>query len=407
MTSSNPRRLAIDGGRPAFPEGPPGWPTQDEAVHRALEEVFADGNWGRYEGPYLEKLAAGLAAKHRVRHVRLCSSGTIAVELALRGLKVGEGDEVVLAAYDFPGNFRAIEAVGARPVLVDLAPGGWTIDAAAIERALSPQVRAVVLSHLHGSQADMRQIRELAERHGLAIVEDASQAPGATVQGRPAGSWGDVGVLSFGGSKLLTAGRGGAVLTQRDEVAQRITIFADRGNDAFPISQIQAAILLPQLAALEVRHAARLASVQRLVRQVGQFPWLQPVALPAGPSGADDVAADNSPAFYKMGWLISAGGNNGLSVEAASLARSWFAKALRAEGVAMDEGFRGFLRRTSARCRVAGPLENAVRAVAQTAILHHPALLQPTEYIDRLAAAIRDVASQLPARISNAPAADQ
>jgi dTDP-4-amino-4,6-dideoxygalactose transaminase len=183
MTESSHRRLAIDGGRPAFPKGPPGWPLQDDAVREALAAAFAAGHWGRYDGPYVAELAERLASLHAVSHVHLCSSGTIAVELALRGLKVGEGDEVILAAYDFPGNFRCIEAVGARPVLVDLAPGGWTIDAAAIEAALSPQTRAVIVSHLHGSQADMRKIRELADRRGLAVpaarCRESRPEPGA------------------------------------------------------------------------------------------------------------------------------------------------------------------------------------------------------------------------------------
>jgi len=415
MTHSNSRRLAIDGGQPAFPEGPPPWPLQEDAVRAALEEVYTDGHWGRYDGPYGEKLTNALAAKHEVARVHLCSSGTVAVELALRGLKVGEGDEVILAAYDFPGNFRSVEAVGARPVLIDLATGGWTVDAATIEQAISPQVRAVIVSHLHGSVADMRSIRDLANRYGLAVVEDACQAAGATVQGRPAGSWGDVGVLSFGGSKLLTAGRGGAVLTNRDDIPQRIKIFADRGNDAYPLSQLQAAVLLPQLDSLDARNAARLANVQRLVEQLAGLPWVQPFALPNETATSPMVSAANLPAFYKVGWLVSPSGNNEPTAEsrsvggkeAASLARTWFTKALRAEGVAMDEGFRGFVRRSSARCRVAGSLENAARAAAGTAILHHPALLQSSEYIDRLAAAIRDVAAEMPARIPSAFTADQ
>jgi dTDP-4-amino-4,6-dideoxygalactose transaminase len=148
---------------------------------------------------------------HAVRHAWLGSSGTIAVELALRGLKVAAGDEVILAAYDFPGNFRAIEAIGARPMLVDLAPGTWTLDVDHVEAAISPVTKAIVVSHLHGSLADMQRLCELANERGLTIVEDACQVPGASISGRPTGSWGDCGILSFGGSKLLTAGRGGAI----------------------------------------------------------------------------------------------------------------------------------------------------------------------------------------------------
>src|SRR5688572_14356506 len=86
------------------------WPVRDEAVRDALVRAWADGSWGRYHGPHCEQLRGELSALHHVEHVTLCSSGTVAVELALRGLKVGADDEVILAGYDFPGNFRAIEA---------------------------------------------------------------------------------------------------------------------------------------------------------------------------------------------------------------------------------------------------------------------------------------------------------
>src|SRR5438874_9151340 len=146
--------LAIDGGSPVMPEGPPSWPPPNEAVQAALEAAYADGSWGRYHGPHHLQLRELLAELCDSQHVWLCSSGTIAVELALRGLKVGQDDEVILAGYDFPGNFRAIEAIGARPVLVDLAERTWTIDVNQIDEAISPQTKAVIVSHLHGSLAD-------------------------------------------------------------------------------------------------------------------------------------------------------------------------------------------------------------------------------------------------------------
>src|SRR5690606_8468971 len=138
--------------------------------------------------------------------------------LALRGLKIGPGDEVLLAGYDFAGNFRAIEAVGARPALIDINPATWCLDVDLLESAIGPETRAVIASHLHGGLVPMRRLMQLASARGIAVVEDACQAPGAIIDGRRAGTWGDAGVLSFGGSKLLTAGRGGAVLTQSAEV---------------------------------------------------------------------------------------------------------------------------------------------------------------------------------------------
>ncbi|MEX2174523.1 MAG: aminotransferase class V-fold PLP-dependent enzyme [Pirellulaceae bacterium] len=373
----------------------PGWPLPDDDVREALAAAYADGSWGKYHGPSSQRLQELLAQMVGSRHVRLCSSGTLAVELALRGLKVGADDEVILAAYDFPGNFRAVEAVGARPVLVDLvgsadpavASFAWSLDAEQLVTAFSPQTKAILVSHLHGSLVDMPRVCEVAGRHGIAIVEDACQTPGATVAGRPAGAWGDCGVLSFGGSKLLTAGRGGAIVTNRDDVLQRIKVYADRGNDAFPLSELQAAVLVPQFGKLAQANERRLAAVRQLLADCGELPGLTPLALPA------EGDADR-PAFYKLPWLLAGNDPDCDSPRFEQLRRS-FLMAIQAEGVPLDEGFRGFARRTTNRCRVVGELPQARRAAAGTVLLHHPVLLSPPETLARVALALRKVASAL------------
>ena len=374
--------LAIDGGPPTLPEGPPAWPQPDEEVRAALAAAYADGSWGRYSGPHSERLSELLRSLCGVEHVWLCSSGTIAVELALRGLKVGPGDEVILGAYDFPGNFRAVEAVGARPVLIDLEAGQWHLDPYQIKPAISPQTKAVIATHLHGSLAPMVPLRPIADWNGLGLIEDACQVPGATVLGLPAGSWGDCGVLSFGGSKLLTAGRGGAVISSRADVIQRIKVFSQRGNDAFPLSELQAAVLVPQIPKLAAANARRLENVRELLRLCGEIPGLSPLILPEN---------GELTAFYKLPWLLTGNTADCDSPEYEQLRRRFIA-AIQAEGVAMDEGFRGFVRRTSNRCRVVGDLVNARRAAAGTLLLHHPVLLAEAETIALVAAAIRKVA---------------
>ncbi|MCG8450403.1 MAG: DegT/DnrJ/EryC1/StrS family aminotransferase, partial [Pirellulales bacterium] len=108
--------------------GPFPWPIPDEDVQEALSRTYREGAWGHYQGPESEQLIQELCQYFACSHALLCCSGTIGIELALRGCGVTAGDEVVLAGYDFPGNFRAIEAVGARPVLADVAPGSWSLD---------------------------------------------------------------------------------------------------------------------------------------------------------------------------------------------------------------------------------------------------------------------------------------
>lgn len=380
-------RLAIHGGSPVFAEGPPTWPEPDEAVRAALQAAWADGSWGRYDGPYGRSLAQRLAEMHGLPHVRCCCSGTVAVELALRGVQVSAGDEVILAGYDFPGNFRAVEAVGAIPVLVDICRRSWCLDATCLEAAWGPRVRAIIVSHLHGGLAAMPQIRAWADRCNVAVVEDACQAPGAMIDGRLAGAWGHVGVLSFGGSKLLSAGRGGAVLTSRTDVLQRIKIYSDRGNQAYPLSELQAAVLLPQLERLAERNQRRLENATRLVQLCSEFSDLEPFTRDS---------ATNAPSFYKLGWLLAG--------EQAAANRDEFLAAVRAEGVALDEGFRSFALRSNRRCRKIGDLPNSREAARATVLLHHPILIAEPPQIERVARAINKV-MRVASRVTSSPEA--
>jgi dTDP-4-amino-4,6-dideoxygalactose transaminase len=239
---------------------------------------------------------------------------------------------------------------------------------------------------LHGTLVDMRHLMQIAADRQIKVVEDACQCPGALVQGKPAGAWGDMAVLSFGGSKLLTAGRGGAILSRDPEAMHRIKIFSDRGNDAFPLSQLQSAVLIPQGARLDEANARRLAAVQQLLKACGDLPGLSALQLPSDPASA--------PAFYKLPWLLSDADNNCDSPQFEQRRRQFLA-AIQAEGIAMDTGFRGFARRTQNRCSVVGDLPHARRAAAGTVVLHHPVLLEPPSVIEQLAAAIRKVAEHV------------
>lgn len=369
-------RLALHGGPRVLPEGPPAWPPDDREVKVAIAAALADGSWGRYSGPHVPRLAEALGAFFDLPYVYPCCSGTFAVELALRALGVEPGDEVILSGYDYPGNFRAIEAVGARPVLVEIDPHNWNLDPAGLPAAIGDRTRAVLVSHLHGGLVPMRLLLEVAGRHSLAVVEDVCQAPGAVVEERLAGTWGDVAVLSFGGSKLLTAGRGGAILTRRPDVHQRAKVFCERGNQAFPLSELQAAALLPQLAALPGRNLRRLASADRLRRGLQNVPCLKPL---------ENRNAATTPAFYKMCFQFDS--------VSARRTRAELIAAAQAEGVAIDAGFRGFALRGGKRCRIAGELGECRRAAESALLLHHPVLLGPDETIDRVARALHKVAA--------------
>lgn len=339
----------------------------------AVATAVALGDWGRYHGPHVAALEAELAAFHSVPHALTCASGTLAVEVALRALKVGPGDEVVLAAYDYESNFLTVHALGAKPVLVDIHPDNWNFDPANLEAAFTPQTKAVVCSHLHGGLVPMREVVEIARRHNVGVVEDAAQAPGATVQGRPAGTWGDLGTLSFGGSKLLTAGRGGAVLTADPQLFQRAKVWLHRGIQAWaPLSELQAAVLRPQLAKLAATTAHRADMVRLLVER------LPPGLTPFTNSGPD------SAAYYKVGFRYDA--------EAFGLSRDVFVRALRAEGVAFDAGFNALhVGRSPSRYRAATELPHAAAAHHGCVVLHHPVLSGTPADVEQVADALEKV----------------
>lgn len=370
--SSDPTLPALLGGPPVRPQGPPPWPVPDDDVRAALDAAYRDGSWGRYHGGNVERLEDRLAEYHGVPHVLTCASGTISVELALRGLGVGPGHEVVLPAYDYTGNFLDVHALGARPVLVDVTSSGATLDLDRLADALGPRTRAVVVSHMHGALAPMRDVMALSAEHGVPVVEDACQTPGAVVQGRRAGAWGDVGVLSFGGSKLLTAGRGGVLLTAHADAAQRIRRFQMRANLISPLSELQAAVLLPQLDKLDAWNERRRAAVARLTDRLRGLPGLRPFASPG---------VEGESAYYKLGFWYDA--------DAFGLARDLLTRAARAEGVALDVGFPTLhVGRSPTRFRAAGPLDVATRAHYEVVVLHHPVLLGSDADVEEVAAAL-------------------
>ncbi len=369
--------LAIEGGPPGLVDGPPGWPLRDQAVRAQLIASWESGDWGRYEADSCELLCQRLREMHGVAHALLCCSGTMAVELALRGVGVRSGDEVILAGYDFPGNFRAIEAIGARPVLVDVQPHSWGLDPSQLPHALSAATRAIVVSHLHGGLANMQQIVAVARQAGVPVIEDACQAPGGQVQGRICGTWGDVGVLSFGGSKLLTAGRGGALVTDDAAIHQRAKIYGERGNEAFPLSGLQAAVLLPQLDMLDQRNQIRRDNVRRLADACRSHGLLHPI---------DPTQQPGQASYYKFALQFHA------ERAKPGVSRATLLAALLAEGMAVGPGFRGFARRSPNRCRVAGTLEHATSVAQRTILLHHPVLLEAEPYIAKLASTLAKIA---------------
>jgi len=182
-------------------------------------------------GPEVTALEGELAALCGVTHGIGVNSGTDALVLALKALGVQAGDEVITSSFSFVASASAALMLGARPVFVDIVPSTYNLDPALVEEAVTSRTRAIVAVHLYGQPAAMDAIGDIARARGLAVVEDAAQAVGATYAGRPAGSWSDVAILSFYPTKNLGGcGDGGMVLTSRDDVAQAMRRLRDHGS---------------------------------------------------------------------------------------------------------------------------------------------------------------------------------
>lgn len=354
-----------------------------EQLLEVFQQLAADGSWQRYSGKHNTALQQELLTRLDRKYCHLCCSGTAAMELALRAAGVEAGDEVILSAYDFKSNFINVLQLGARPVLVDTLPDQPVIAATAAAAAITPATRAIIASHLHGLAAPLTQLQQISSERRIAVIEDACQNPGACLEGRPAGARGDLAILSFGGSKLLTAGRGGAVLTSNPQFAQRITLVTQRGNDIWPLSELQAAVLLPQLHTLDQQNQIRAAAVQQLRTALAGSPAVSLVLSPEFHSTPLTSAGLATAAFYKTALLLK-------SVPAA---RSELSTACLTRGIPLHPGFTA-LHTTHAKSRfiTRGSLDNAARLAERLLVLHHSALLLPADSLLQMALEIRTLA---------------
>jgi dTDP-4-amino-4,6-dideoxygalactose transaminase len=224
--------LAIAGGAPVRTSPYPRWPALDESDAQAVADVVRSGQVGGYPepGPNAAAFAEGFAAYQGAAHGVVMVNGTVTMEVALKALGIGWGDEVIVPALTFAATPYAAMAAGALPVFVDVEPERWTIDCDQVEAAVTPRTRAIMPVHLGQQMADMDRIMQIARRHDLRVVEDCAHAPGQQWNGRGAGCIGDFGSFSHQSSKILTAGEGGTLLTQDEELARTAHSLIDCGR---------------------------------------------------------------------------------------------------------------------------------------------------------------------------------
>ena len=214
-------QLAIHGGRPVRSEAFPAWPQFGQAEEERLLVALRKGAWGKVQGSEVKRFERRFAEYHQCKHGIGVVNGTVAIRIALTALGIGPGDEVIVPPFTFVATASAVIEANATPVFADIELETSNIDPKAIEAAITPRTKAIIVVHLGGLPCKMDTIMDLARRHGLVVIEDACHAHGAEYKGRRLGSIGDVSAFSFQSSKNLTAGEGGIILTNNDDLAQR------------------------------------------------------------------------------------------------------------------------------------------------------------------------------------------
>jgi dTDP-4-amino-4,6-dideoxygalactose transaminase len=260
------------------------WPPQTEEIERAFSEIFSSGQWWQYTGERVKRLESEFAEYHNCLFGVAVCNGSVAIDVALKALSIGEGDEVILPAYDFFSLPKSVLNVGATPVFADVCPDNFTIDKNEVKKKISLKTKAIIAVHISSSVAEMDAIKDIARDKNVYLIEDCAQAHGAIYGGKKVGSWGDLGIFSFGGIKLMTSGQGGMITTSDEDLYKRCHAIVNRGHlpggainpygiigENFQLSELQAAILFPQLSLLETYNKKREEAVGFLDQQLSEI----------------------------------------------------------------------------------------------------------------------------------------
>ncbi len=328
-------KLAINGG-PKLRQRPfPPWPPNDPGFKEKLGQVIDSGVWGmggEMQREFVRRFAQWCGATYCVA----CTSGTTALELALRACKIGPGDEVIVPAYTFIATASSVVSAGATPVFADIDAATLDLDPCAAEAAITERTAAIIPVHIGGMPAEMDAFVALGEKHGLKIIEDCAQAHGAEYGGKRVGSIGDAGCFSFQSSKNITSGEGGAVTTSDPEVHARAWSAHNVGRVPegqwydhrvlgwnWRITEFQCAVLLRGLELWDEQDARRQTNAAHLRERLKDVAGVEAQTFPRG--------ADKS-AYHLLVLLYDEAAFGGVS-------RDRFIAALDAEGIPTWRGY--------------------------------------------------------------------
>jgi len=347
MTNTFLDLLAIEGGSQVIAEPFPPYRSIGEEEIEAANRVLRSGvlsafigapGPGFYGGPEVQALEREAAERFGVRHVVAVNSWTSGLVAAVGAIGVAPGDEVIVTPWTMVATATAILHWNGIPVFADIDPHTFNLDPAAVEAAITPRTRAILCADIFGQSADIPALRAIADRHGLRLLTDTAQAPGALLNGRPAGTSADIGGFSLNYHKHIHCGEGGLLVTNDDHLAERLRLIRNHGEAViqsddpselanilghnFRLGEIEAAIARAQLHKLPELVASRQRAANRLRRGLT---GLRGLKLP--------VVADQATHVYYVFGMV-------LDPERLGKPRSWIFDALKAEGVsALASGY--------------------------------------------------------------------
>jgi dTDP-4-amino-4,6-dideoxygalactose transaminase len=279
MKAIDQHHLAIDGGQPVRTAPLPG--DDGRAMGReeleVLTRVIESGQFGRHGGTFVKELERAFAERYGVKHAIAVSSGSAAVHTCIATINPEPGDEIITTPCSDFGTILGILFQNAIPVFADLDPETFCVDPDSVEAQITPRTRAIVAVHLFGGLADVGRLREIADRHGIPLIEDCAQTQLSELNRRLAGTIGDLASFSLNNTKHLNAGEGGVVLTNNDDHAKRARLFADKAwpreekerysmflGQNYRLNELSAAVAVVGLRRLTENVANRRRAVERI-----------------------------------------------------------------------------------------------------------------------------------------------
>jgi dTDP-4-amino-4,6-dideoxygalactose transaminase len=397
--------LALLGGEKAKGKPFPIWPHYDEAEERALKQVLESRIWWRTPGTKTLEFEQAFARFHGARHGIAVTNGTAALEVAMAGLDIGAGDEVILPDFTFVATASAVLFANALPVLVDVDPGTYCINPDLVEEAITPRTRAVIAVHMGGHPADLDRLKKITDRKKLMLIEDSSHAHASEWKGKRIGTFGVAGTFSFQSSKLMTAGEGGIIISNDEKFERQARSVHDCGRmpgewfyshfiygSNYRLSEWQGAVLQAQLGRLDEQTKVRHRNARLLDRLLGTIPGITPQKL-------DDRCTRNGQYAYIF---------HVNKKEFAGIATDRFIAAMNAEGIPNQASYPPLhqlhmFRNGEYRKRLCGKQAKerhaflkrrfpvTQRAAWETVWIPQPALLGDEEDVEEMAASLSKI----------------